>query len=169
MVISPDSRCENQELKLCRKSQAQNCEKRRCKDFGQLHRAYWGTLPIICRVFCAMFRFPIDIFWHNFVVQTCYPNKVCGQVMFLASQRRCNCRKFAAFSNCKVQHGKLRGSNRHRRNRRNNAAILGCGIKIAAFPRFQHCSVFGTLRIPGRCFYWNFALDSPHSRRDSNN
>ena len=63
--------------------------------------------------------------------------------------------KSLAFSNRKVQIASFtaeiaeKSPENRRKNRRKIAAIFwGCRIKIAAFPRFQNRSVFGTLGGP---------------------
>ena len=67
----------------------------------------------------------------------------------LSVQNNRNRRKIAAFSNPEVQNRKFYCRNRRkiaRKSQKSRCDFLGCGIKIAAFPRFKS-QRFGTLRL----------------------
>ena len=81
----------------------------------------------------------------------CQPNEITSLALFLslASKNIAIAEKSLAFSNRKVQNRKFycknRQKNRRKKSQKNRCDFWGCGIKIAAFLRFQNRSVFGTL------------------------
>ena len=76
----------------------------------------------------------------------------CCTLLRRASQKITIAEKSLAFSNHKSANRKFYCRNRRKiarksqkKSQKNRCDFLGCGIKIAAFPRFQNRCVFGTL------------------------